>query len=456
MYTGEKCDIGILNIPEYPHLAINTPYIFTVTASPDEYLIISMLPDDRSSLTISPNQLEFNRNMHTNNFTIMSKRSGRFLLNYRLSGKDASNFMQLQPSSIVVIENQTFEDNTDYFTSRQLEQGLLQSGCCTALSFFLEYLCPSGLNAVKFTASCAWNLKGLYSTGIVFSDNDNIVFPVAIGGVKFGQNFDLSSLNVFELRDPCMPCSRHSVGRVDDDSEPPLEGECDVFKPSISDVLTFLESESLAYTYFYHSHQLLPQWLRFNVTASTRVHTSNSYRVTIVESSEVEALEMCNLTTPYTDGLYSVLIYSGILNITINSELITYIPKSESDALCFAVNLCEGKMSPLSISVSKDANNMISDLEFMTIFNTNNWKINFNSISISDSTIPAQDHALQGTFWNGVEDIVVNVENYNMILSADISYSSVIKDFGVSFSFAGKIFLFNDELETVRKKLLLQ
>lgn len=448
MYTGEKCDIGIVNTPEYPHLAMNIPYTFTVTASPDEYLRISMLPDDRSSLTISPNQLEFNRNMHTNNFTITSKRSGRFLLNYRLSGKDASNFMQLQPSSIIVIENEMLE-NTDYFTSRQLEPGLLQSGCCTALSFFLEYLCPSGLNTVKFTASCAWNLKGLYSTGVVFSDNNGITFPVAIGGVKFGRNFDLSSLNVFELRDPCMPCSRHSVGRVNDDSEFPLEGDCDVFEPSISDVLTFLESESLAYTYFYHSHKLLPQWLRFNITTSTRVHTSNSYRVTLVESSEVEALEMCNLTTTYTDGLYSVLIYSGMLNITINSEEITYIPKSESNALCFAVNLCEGKMSPLSISVSKDANDMISDLEFMTTFNNNNWKINFNSISISNSAIPAQDHALQGTFWNGVEDIAVNLESYNMILSNDISYSSLIADFGVSFSFAGKMYLFNDELETV-------
>ena len=85
----------------------------------------------------------------------------------------------------------------------------------------------------------------------------------------------------------------------------------------------------------------------------------------------------------------------------------------------------------------------------MTTFNNNNWKINFNSISISNSTIPAQDYALQGTFWNGVEDIAVNLESYNMILSNDISYSSLIADFGVSFSFAGKMYLFNDELETV-------
>ena len=448
MYTGTKCDTGIVNIPEYPYLVTNTPYMFTVTASPDEYLRISMLPDDRSSLTISPNQLEFNENIHTNNFTITIKRSGRFLLNYRLSGKDASNFMQPQPSSIIVTENQMSED-TDYFTSRQLEQGLLQPGCCAVISSFLEYQCPSGLTTVKFNASCAWNLKGLYSTGIVFSDNNGINFPVAIGGVKFGLNFDLSSLNIFELRDPCMPCRRDSVGRVNDNSESSLEEDCDVFEPSISDVLTFLESESLAFTYFHYSHQLLPDWLKFNVSTTTRVHTSNSYRVTLVESSEIEALEICNLTTTYTDGLYSVLVYSGVLNISINSEQISYTPESELDAWCFAVNLCEGKMSSLSISISEGANNMISDLEFLRPFNANHWKINFYSISISNSTIPAQEHVLQGTFWNGIEDIPVNLENFNMIISDDISYSSVIKDFDVHFSFIGKMYLLNEELEMV-------
>ena len=449
MYTGTHCDIGTVNIPEYPHLAMNSPYTFSITASPNEYLKISLLPDDRFAVTVNPNQLEFDKNIHANNFTVTFKRSGRFLLNYRLSGKSASNFMQLQPSNIMVVDNQALE-TTAYFTSRGLEQGLLQSGCCTALSLFLEYQCPSGLSTVKFNASCAWNLKGLYSTGIVFSDNNGANFPVAIGGIKFRLNFDLSSLNVFELRDPCMPCSGHSIGRVNDDTELHMEGECDVFKPSTNDVLSFLELESLAYTYFYHSHQLLPQWLRFNVTTTTRVHTSNSYRVTLVESSEVETLEMCNLTTTYTDGLYSVLVYSGILNVSINSEEITYIPESESDAFCFAVNLCQGKVSPLSISIPKVANDMILNLEFMKVFNDNNWKIEFSSISISDDIIPAQEHALQeGVFWNGAEDVVVNLENFNMLLSDNIFYSSLIKDFNVDFSFSGKMYLLNDELETV-------
>ena len=135
MYAGTKCDIGIVNIPEYPNLAMNSPYIFTVTAYPDEYLRIFIFPDDRFSVTVNPNQLEFTRNVHANNFTITSKRSGRFLLNYRMSGQSASDFMQVQPSNIIVIDNQNIEA-TNYFTPRGLEQVLLQSGCCTGLSLF--------------------------------------------------------------------------------------------------------------------------------------------------------------------------------------------------------------------------------------------------------------------------------------------------------------------------------
>ena len=449
MYAGTQCEIGIVNIQEYPRLAMNKPYTFTITASPDEYLNVFMFPDDRSSLIVNPSQLEFSRNENINNFTITSKRSGRFLLHYRLSGESASDFMQLQPSNIIVIDNQTLE-TSDYFTSRGLQQGLLQPGCCTALSSFLEYQCPLDFSTVKFNASCAWNLKGLYSTGIVFSDHNGVNFPVAIGGIKFGVNFDLSSLNVFELRDQCMPCSRHSVGRVNDGNDESLERECSIFKPSVNDVLSFLEVESLAYTYFYHSHQLLPRWLRFNVTSTMRIHTSDSYKVTLVESSEVEALETCNITTTYTNGLYSVLMYSGVLNISVNSEEITYTPESQSDALCFAVNLCEGTISPLSISITKDVNDLISELEFMKSFKAANWDINFYGISISNSTIPAQEHALQsGVFWNGVDDVVVSIEKFSMVLSDDVFYSSTVKDFGIHFSFTGKTYLLNDQLEMV-------
>ena len=446
MYTGTKCEIGMVNIQEYPHLTMNNPYTFTVTASPDEYLQVFIFPDDRSSVIISPNRLEFNPSKHNNNFTIISKRSGRFLLYYRLSGESASQFMQLNPSNIIVMDDHPFESN-DYFTSRGLQGGLLQSGFCTAHSTFLEYLCPSRLSTVKFNASCAWNLKGLYSIGIVFSDNDGVGFPVAIGGIKFGLNFELSSLNVFELSDPCKKCN---MDKFTVNSNSSSEKEFNIFKPSVDDILYFLKLESLAYTYFYHSHQLLPRWLRFNVVSTARGHTSNSLSVTLLEVTAIETLQMCNLTTVYTDGLYSVLIYSGAMNISVSSEDMIYIPKSKSNALCFAVNLCEGKMSSMSISISDDINDLISNLKFMKMFHDNNWKINVYSLSISNSAKLTKKHALQNEiYWNGVNDVVVNIDTFNVILSDDTSYLSAIKDFVLYFSFTGKMFLLNDNIEMV-------
>ena len=449
MYTGTQCDIGIVNIPEYPHLAMSTPYTFTITASPDKYLKILVFPEDRSSIIVSPSQLEFNISVHTNNFTVTSNKSGRFQLKYRFSGESASDFMQLEASNIIVVDNQTFEAN-NYFISRGLQYGLLQPGCCTALTSLLSYQCPLRSTIVKFNASCGWNLKGLYSTGIVFSDNGGLGFPIAIGGIKFNQNFDLSNLNVFELADVCMSCSGNGLGKVNDNIESSLEEECNVYKPSINDMLSFLESESLAYTYLHYSHQLVPQWLRFNVTSAKRVYSSNSYKVTLVESSEIEALDSCNFATAYSEGLYSVLIYSGALILTINSEDIIYMPKSESEALCFAVNLCEGRMSPLSISISSNVNHVISNLQSMSIFNASSWNIDFNSISISNSIISMQQHTWQKeSFWNGVKDSVTNLQDFNIVLNVDMSYSSWIKDVGIYFSFAGKIYLLNDDIEMV-------
>lgn len=144
-----------------------------------------------------------------------------------------------------------------------------------------------------------------------------------------------------------------------------------------------------------------------------------------------------------------MLTYSGILNVTVNSEEISYRPESDSDALCFAVNLCERKMSPLYISIPKDTNEVISDLEFMKVFKHNNWKIDFSSISVSNAIIPAQEQAMQEFYWNGVEDVAVSLDSLNMVLSNQIYYSSVMKDFSIHFSFTGKMYLLNDELEMV-------
>lgn len=446
MYTGTQCNIGIINIPEYPHLDMSKPYTFTMTASPDKYLKILVFPDDRSSITVSPSQLEFNHSVHTNNFTVMSKKSGRFQLNYRLSGESALDFMQLEASNIIVIDIETFETN-NYFTSRGLQYGLLQPGCCTALTSLLAYQCPLKSTVVKFNASCGWNLKGLYSTGIVFSDNDDIGFPIAIGGIKFDQNFELLNLNAFELTDACMSCSGNGLGKVNDNNESSLEGECNVYKPSVNDMLSFLESESLAYTYFHYSHQLVPQWLRFNVTSTKRLYTSNSYKVTLVESSEIENLESCNFATAYSEGLYSVLIYSGALNFIINSEEIMYMPKSESESVCFAINLCEGKTSPLSISISSDVNQVMRSVG---IYNVSSWNININSISISKNIISMKQPTWEKeSFWNGVKYFGTNLQDFSMVLNVDMSYSSWIKDIGIYFSFTGKVYLLNDDIEMV-------
>ena len=442
MYTGINCENGIISVPVYPSLITNIQYSFVVTAKPDKNLILTMLPDDRSAVIVNPQSVEFTQNINSHNFTMESKRSGLFKLNYRISGASASRFKLPQPSSVIAIENDTDESNSmEYFESRGLPYGLLQAGCCTPPAFFLEYGCPSGSGIVRFNATCAWNQKGLHSIGIVFSDNNGFGLPVAIAGIRFDLNFGLISLSTFELRDPCNKCTQ-GLGRTDDVVGLSTE-ECEQFKPSITDIRLFLDSEALAFTYLYYSNQLLPQWLKLNVTQSMRLHDSKSYRVTLAKSSEIEKVEGCNFTEVYSDGLYSVLMYSGILNVSVNLE--EFIHTSQIHPVCFAVNLCEGKSSPLYISIPPDASDILSNFVFMDILKL--WNITLYSISVTSNTITTEMY--EGTYWNGIGNHILKLKNYNLVLSNGISYSHPIKDYHIDFSFTGTTYLSNNDIETV-------
>ena len=295
MYTGENCDEGLIGITDYPQLIKDIQYTFSAVAKPDEDLVLSFIPDDRFSFVVSPQHLKFTSSKHSNNFTVSAKQTGIFKLSYVLSGSSSSQFVLPQPNNVIVVDNQTITPlSSNFFTSRGFQQGILQAGCCTPNTLFLDYRCQSESTNVKFAASCAWNEKGLYSTGVVFSNLNGFVFPISISGVKLNLKFELSSLSVYELADPCNPC-RQGQGRVNEDIDITSEGECDTFKPSVDDIISLLNSETLALTYFYHAHQLLPQWLRFNVTLTDRIHDASSYMVTLVESSNIDKMKMCHI-----------------------------------------------------------------------------------------------------------------------------------------------------------------
>ena len=449
MYSGENCDEGFIIISNYPRLFKDVQYMFSAEAKPDKDLVLSFFPDDRSSFIVNPQKLKFTQHLHINSFTIVAKKAGLFKLTYILSGSSSSKFIQPLPSNVIVIDNQTVASLSSMdFTSKGFQHGILQAGCCMPITSSLEYQCLSHPTNVKFTASCAWNEKGLYSTGIVFSSNNGFAFPIAISGVKFNFKFELSSLSVHELSDPCKPCIQ-GLGRVNEDIDVASEGECDTFKPSVNDILLLLNSETLAHTYFYHSHQLLPKWLRFNVTSADRTHDSNSYMVTLVESLNIEAIKMCHIVKTYSEGLYSVLIYSGILNISVNSETVSYHP--ELFPICFSINLCEASSSPVYISIPKDASKLIYNFGFMDIFYANNWNIALDSVTIvSSSMILEGDLAVHDTYWNGVENFAVDFDNSNLVVYGKIVYSFVNENFNIKYKFTGDVYLYTDGIEMVR------
>ena len=441
MYSGETCDNGIISIPNYPQFTINTSYTFSVKAKPDEDLVLALIRDDTSSIVVNPLMLTFTKAVPVNNFTIFVNKSGLFKLSYKLTGASSSKYELPQPSNIIVLDNQTTE--TDYFAENGLQKGILPAGCCTST---LEYKCQSYLNDVKFTATCPWNNKGNYSAGIVFSSNNGFAFPIAISGVKFGSRFGLSSLSRHELKShTCKVCEQY-LSRVNEDFGILSKTKCYKSKPSThpSHIHSFLNLETLAHTFFYHAHQLIPQWLRFNVTSTDRVHDANSYMVTLVESSDIETLKSCHIMKAYSKGLYSVLVYSGKLNITVNSEKAFYQPNLHP--VCFAVSLCEGTLSPVYISIPDDSTNLIHNFRFMDIFRKENWHISVNSVVITNGIMPL---AVSGTYWNGVDNFDVSLQQINLVLNGEITYSFTHADFNIYYEFVGEIYLYTNEIDKV-------
>lgn len=436
MYSGENCHIGVISIPNYPQFYVNAEYNFTVKAKPDRSLVLIFNPDDNDSVTIEPKILKFNTAVTENNFTISVTNSSLFKLDYILTSTSASNFLKPPPSTIIVLDRQAAE--SDYFAEKRLQKGVVQAGC-HFLS--LNYNCKFSSNYVKFIATCPWDekKKESYSSGIVFSNNNGLHFPIAIAGAKlYSSTFSLSSLSTHELRTQQCESGEQEVSKGFESIGLLPDEQCNTYKPSKhpTTVNSFLTLETLAHTFFYHSHELLPQWLNFNVTSTDRKHDVNSYMVTLVESTGIETLKSCHLTKTYSEGLYSVLVYYGLLNITINSKMLFYQPGPQP--VCFAINLCDGVLSPVYISIPDDSIELISELGFMKKFKNSNWHISVKSLVITNGIIP---FALRDTYWNGINNFVVDSKQINLILNGEIFYSFAISEFNVKYEFSGEIYL---------------
>ena len=436
-YTGEICDVLLINTPDISDLRINSPMNFSLFAQPDRTFELELVPDDKDAIIIMPSSVMFSKVLTQHKISITANNPGLYKLEYKVKD-DSVNYQPIPPATILVSENNT---GVSYCESHNITCGLIQPGCCSAneKQLDLEIKCPSSDSELLLRSTCGWITKGSWhSAGIIFSSIDGFDMPVAIAGAQFfpqTTHIDLQGLNTFQFNHGCVACTRST--------------NCQVERLSVNVVKEFLEYDSLAFTYVYQSMELIPSWLMMNVLPSGRIHDFRSYLVYLVYSDALNRVQECNGLTALTDGLYSILVYTGNLEVMLDEKTRQFT--SNGSKICFATNLCEGSSSPLYISISGDAHTVLDSFGFMQDLRSKGWNILISHLILSDTNaIPIFDEVSQLSYWNGIEFTSPNLQNPNMNIKVEFT-KSFSDDSGVeaNLMFFGNVQWFHEDFNDV-------
>ena len=430
-----NCEIGIITTPDYQPLTLSATEKFTFNAYPDFELFIE-LTTGTTGLTIEPSAiLNFSPTKTSAEVFITGERIGIYTIIYEISGSSATQFQQPQPATIIVQEDTP--PVPEYFTSRGLEPGLLEAGSC-AFATPLDYTCPKENQQISFSSTCRWYDNA--SPGIIFSEYNDLNLPVAITGTRISSVTTDDQSRVIPLMgdDFLQQCNFDSP-----------QASCN-FKPSdhVNEIENFLMTEALGHTFLSQIEQLIPGWLVFSVDTSTsRTHDSTSYMTDLVEADHLAEAEGCPGLFRVEDGIYAILKYSGSLNFNVNSSMQNFVPQGSH--VCFAINLCEGLNSPLSVTIPNEAQTLMNSLPFTQIIRSYGWDFTINSIAISTTPFSHDLTGSSNTYWFGNQEAVYTYPNSTIIVNGQFDHSFSLDTLQINYSLDGDAYMMYSNLSMV-------
>ena len=248
-YTSTRCEIGIVETPNYLPLNISEPTTLTLFANPD-YELTVRLRTGTNNLAFSSFILTFSPTKTSAVITtgIIGISSGIYTIHYEIRGRSSQQFQQPEPSILIV---QPLASNMPvYFTLRNLEPGMLEAGSCQYATP-LDYTCANEDSQISFSSTCRWHDN--VSPGLIFSEYRDLSLPVAIAGGKISNTNFANPSGVVPLmgREFNMHCDLSNQ-----------QNSC-TFKPpaAVQEIQNFLKTEALAYTFLSQRDQLIPGWL---------------------------------------------------------------------------------------------------------------------------------------------------------------------------------------------------
>ena len=389
-YEGDMCQYRIIDLPQYPTLIAEAPsHHLSVSARPGAAITIQFIADDPINLVFDPPSVTIHYPNTSANFTVYSTLPNLYTVKYVITGMSSNEFPTPEPATILVL-SQNIDTPNRYFTNRGIEIGLVQPGCCQLQVITPSYQCPNGGQTLAFNATCSWRQRGnmYFVPGLVFTHVNEFILPACISGteLEFSNNIvSLHQLSTADFNEPCTECTAISRGN---DSISNVGNDCSTtFSPNIADINDFLNAESLAYSYLYNSNSQYPSWLKLLpiISNSRHTHDINSYQVTLVDSNELDSISGCQNLPIVQPGLYSVLQYSGALNVSIPSigSHNIYTPADDATPLCFAVNLCAGSTTPFYVGIPREAHPFFTNLPFIQSLADKGWHINTETLAVA-------------------------------------------------------------------------
>lgn len=419
----------MINVPELPAMVVDSPIDISISAWPYKEFELKIRSD--RAMQIIPSSVMFSNAVTNWNISMMAKGQGLHKLDFIIDD-DSLDYKPIPPVVILATKKQGCSKR---------RAAMLTPGCCqaTEVELGLQLECPSRNGNVIFKSTCGWAANEVppYSGGVIFSSNNGFDIPIAITGAKFQSQEDFIELDGVNFQDTCTTCNTGITA-----------GSCDTEYTKVKDVQCYLHFDSLAVTYLQKSMLLTPKWIEVKTMQANRDYNVNSYTVKLLYSDSFDMLEECRFMTLTSTGLYSVLIYTGSLQVEVDKQ-----PRQiqfSTSPVCFAVNLCDGKDSPLYFTIPDHAQNILQSYYFMNDLKYKGYSMEIRSVAISKSEIKSAVHQMtQQIYWNGL-DFVLSQQPTPQII-ADMNFTKIIfsRSAVIDLIFSGYVLMSHDNIDQV-------
>ena len=394
LYEGKICDRGLIQISTTSATSSFPAYfevILTIRARPDRNINVMVTTVDLSASSggvpiffFSENSFKLEESITftpTMNENVISVHhgDGLFLLVFSVSGNNSEVFNVPDPISVIKPVKQSLpfnQLNVNLTCSNETSTNLFSCGI---------------INDVFLVSSCEWNENQNKTLGIVYSKLNDIAFPISVLGLDATNGIEQSK-STLENRDdfPRCTCSL----------DKPLE-------PTSTHVME-LASQQVLSTAFVDEIQskLLPNWIKLNVTEDSSALdkiAESDFKVNVVPEYSVSNQIGCESVIVETTGQFAILQHDGPLNLklktSLNFESINLSPPSRGSVYCVAVNLCNGKDSPVHFGLPLSSQPTINGISFFEKYINKGWNINLKSVIVRNTS---KDIIVSTTFWNGI------------------------------------------------------